>query len=346
MVDAKKNMYELYVTTKQGHRTSDWDFYYDEANVTEQQASGRAVVTDEAQVTAAVTAQAAHTRYLLACSSRGKQPPKFNGEFFSSPSDPSQADERQWGAGVWFQNTRLAYYPCMANGDADLMTPFFDFYLRSLPYQMLRTREYFGHDGAYWPEAGAIWGANFLTDNCNRNYTPPNKPIFLPGSGYNAYNYQQSLDLGLLVMDHYAYFDDSVYLKKYFPLVAAGLDWYTLHYNSSSRSSNATNDKIEIYPDQAVETWWCAAAYYPPKRQDCVTNGIVRALLCGRLLAEAVHAAGTVFSGTKLVVAALWVMQGVKRARDIGEQARLIEADARAPYRENPPQLYGIGEDE
>jgi hypothetical protein len=55
-----------------------------------------------------------------------------------------------------------------------------------------------------------------------------------------------------------------------------------------------------------------------------------------RLLAEVVHTAGTVFSGTELQAAALWALQGFKRSRHIEDQARLIAADARLAVRNRP----------
>ena len=44
----------------------------------------------------------------------------------------------------------------------------------------------------------------------------------------------------------------------------------------------------------------------------------------GQLLGESVHAAGTVYGGAKLVVAALWTLRGFNRPTDIDKQTRLI----------------------
>jgi hypothetical protein len=48
----------------------------------------------------------------------------------------------------------------------------------------------------------------------------------------------------------------------------------------------------------------------------------------GQLLGESVHAAGTVYGGTKLVVAALWTLRGFNRPTDIDKQTRLIATGA------------------
>jgi hypothetical protein len=56
----------------------------------------------------------------------------------------------------------------------------------------------------------------------------------------------------------------------------------------------------------------------------------------GQLRPEAVHAAGTVYSGTKLVVAALWTLHGFKRPVDIDEQVRIIAKHAHTAVRNSP----------
>jgi hypothetical protein len=45
-------------------------------------------------------------------------------------------------------------------------------------------------------------------------------------------------------------------------------------------------------------------------------------------LGESVHAAGTVYGGTKLVVSALWALRGFNRPTDIDKQTRLIAKGA------------------
>jgi hypothetical protein len=54
----------------------------------------------------------------------------------------------------------------------------------------------------------------------------------------------------------------------------------------------------------------------------------------GQLLGgESVHAAGTVYGGTKLVVAALWALRGFNRPTDIDKQTRLIAKGAHIAVR-------------
>ena len=56
----------------------------------------------------------------------------------------------------------------------------------------------------------------------------------------------------------------------------------------------------------------------------------------GQLLGESVHAAGTVYGGTKLVVAALWTLRGFNRPTDIDKQTRLIAKGAHRAVRNEP----------
>ena len=56
----------------------------------------------------------------------------------------------------------------------------------------------------------------------------------------------------------------------------------------------------------------------------------------GQLLGESVHAAGTVYGGTKLVVAALWALRGFNRPTDIDKQTRLIAKGAHRAVRNGP----------
>src|SRR6185437_3434503 len=98
-------------------------------------------------------------RYMLGCNAYGAYPTKFNGGLFTY--DPSLTDTafrftpdfRNWGGGTMTaQNQRLVYFPFLRNGDFDLMRPQFEFYLRSLKAAELRSKVYWGHDGACFTE--------------------------------------------------------------------------------------------------------------------------------------------------------------------------------------------------
>ena len=89
-------------------------------------------------------------RYMTACAGRGAQPIKFNGSLFtvghdlpegaSSTEKDHDPDFRAWGASYWNQNTRWVYWPLLATGDYDLLSPWFNMYVRALPLAKDRIR--------------------------------------------------------------------------------------------------------------------------------------------------------------------------------------------------------------
>ncbi|MCS6950948.1 MAG: DUF5703 domain-containing protein, partial [bacterium] len=131
--------------------------------------------TPEAEV---VTRGYALQRFLYACAGRGAYPIKFNGSIFTvdsrEPDEHFDADYRRWGGEYWFQNTRLIYWNMLPAGDYDLMQPLFRMYRDALPLARERTRRYFGHDGAYFPETITSWGAYA---NVNYGWNREGKPV-------------------------------------------------------------------------------------------------------------------------------------------------------------------------
>ncbi|HEY4415770.1 MAG TPA: DUF5703 domain-containing protein, partial [Verrucomicrobiae bacterium] len=113
-------------------------------------------------------------RYMVAASSRGALPAKFNGGLFTvghdlpdgqeSKNEDHSPDYRAWGNSYWNQNNRLLYWPLLATGDFDLIQPWFALYMNALPFAEDRTRLYFHHDGASFPETMLFWGVPNLTD--------------------------------------------------------------------------------------------------------------------------------------------------------------------------------------
>ena len=96
-------------------------------------------------------------RYMTASAGRGALPIKFNGSLFtvghdlpqgkSSTESDHDPDYRAWGNSFWNQNTRLIYWPLIATGDDDLLSPWFNMYIQALPLAGDRTQLYFHHGG-------------------------------------------------------------------------------------------------------------------------------------------------------------------------------------------------------
>jgi len=112
-------------------------------------------------------------RYMLGCNAhptkQGERwPTKFNGGLFAfdplacssvlikyNEMEPGivTPDFRSWGGGTHTaQNQRLVYWPMLQTGDFDALQAQLDFYMRILPTAELRSRHYWGHNGACFTE--------------------------------------------------------------------------------------------------------------------------------------------------------------------------------------------------
>ncbi len=92
--------------------------------------------------------------YLMACTSRGKYPTKFNGMLWTTGGD-----KRQWGSQFWGANQSCLYNTALlATNHADLYDPMFNMYRAQLPSLEQAAREQWGSEGAFIPETGAFNG--------------------------------------------------------------------------------------------------------------------------------------------------------------------------------------------
>jgi hypothetical protein len=86
--------------------------------------------------------------YLMASTSMGSLPPKFNGMLWSTAGD-----RRAWGAIQWFTNTSCFYEALPASGRFDLMDPFFAMYSSMLDKSARAARDQWGSQGVYIAES-------------------------------------------------------------------------------------------------------------------------------------------------------------------------------------------------
>ena len=208
---------------------------------------GRPVIplTDEC---AAITTAYAAQRYLTACASRGRLPIRFNGTLFtiSHRGDP---DYRRWGSGYWWQNTRLPYYPMFAAGDIDGTDALFDMYFGKLEFLKKRTKKYFGHDGAYFPECMQPWGDHFM--GC---YGPEcewklrkDKHQYHP---CHKYAWVGQLELSLMAIMRWQHTRDDAWFKKNaLPSIREYVRYFDGHFKLDAKG------RYNMYPAQAIETW-------------------------------------------------------------------------------------------
>jgi len=190
-------------------------------------------------------------RFIDACAGRGAFPIKFNGSIFTVDEEGAEgfADYRRWGPGYWWQNTRLPYMSMPAAGDFDLMQAFFDMYSGLLPLCQYRTKLYFGHGGAYFPECINFWGIVF-PETWGDKYLA-DMPERIQASGYHKYEWVGGLEMAAMMLDYFSYTRDEAFLReKALPFTAAVLTFFDEHYGVGP------DRKLDMTPSQALETWW------------------------------------------------------------------------------------------
>lgn len=202
-------------------------------------------------------------RYMIAASSRGAFPTKFNGGLFTVGHDIAEArdstprdhdpDFRAWGNSYWNQNNRLLYWPLVATGDLDLLQPWFRMYLNALPMAEDRARLYFHHGGALFPETMYFWGLPNLNDFGWDNPTTQMR------SEWQRYHIQGSLEVIAEMLDAYDVTQDQNFARQQIlPLANAVVTFYAQHW------PHGADGKIYISPAQSLETYQVDAANPTP----------------------------------------------------------------------------------
>ena len=202
-------------------------------------------------------------RYMMAASSRGELPVKFNGGIFTVghdmpdgvPSDNANhnADYRAWGNCYWNQNNRLLYWPLVATGDYDLLKPWFNMYVSDLPLEKDRTELYYHHAGASYPETMFFWGVPSVRDFGWNNPTDEIE------SRWQRYHIQGSLEVISEMLDYYDYTGDAGFAKRSIvPLADAVVTYYDRHW------PRGADGKIHMSPTQSLETYQLTAVNPTP----------------------------------------------------------------------------------
>ncbi|HKV48875.1 MAG TPA: DUF5703 domain-containing protein [Candidatus Acidoferrales bacterium] len=202
-------------------------------------------------------------RYMMATSSRGPFPTKFNGGLFTvgrdmpanaeSTADNHDPDFRRWGDNYWNQNNRLLYWPLIATGDFDLLRPWFDMYLNALPLAKDRTKLYFHHDGAAFIETEYFFGLPNINDFGWDNSTGEVQ------SRYMRYHTQGALELIAQMLDEYDVTQDASFARNYLvPFADAIVTYY------GEQWPRGADGKILMSPVQSLETYQLTAVNPTP----------------------------------------------------------------------------------
>eukprot|EP00040_Diaphanoeca_grandis_P029720 m.174627 g.174627 ORF g.174627 m.174627 type:complete len:792 (+) comp31775_c0_seq1:209-2584(+) len=215
-------------------------------------------------------------RWIQLSQTRSPYPIKFNGMLYGATRPPSQ-DENGWGGLNWWQNLRHPYYNMLTAGDADSLRSMLQSFNYSVPVARVRTRAYFGFDGIFWGEGTQVfYGSEHpggpvpelgyaALKGCVRQF--PDAPIWHPDDRWNGYNRQGSLDLSLMVLDHWAYTGE---VDPDLLAIPMGVVEFYVNLWGNTSTSNATNGTMVFHPTQALETWQCPG--WPVNESDCPTN--------------------------------------------------------------------------
>jgi hypothetical protein len=98
--------------------------------------------------------------YLMASTSRGKFPPKFNGMLWNTAGDL-----RTWGAQHWFANLSCYYEALFAANRLDLLDPVFSMYSGMFDAAATAARQQWGSEGIFIPETVWFDGLGTLPDD-------------------------------------------------------------------------------------------------------------------------------------------------------------------------------------
>ncbi|HYH55297.1 MAG TPA: DUF5703 domain-containing protein, partial [Anseongella sp.] len=287
-------------------------------------------------------------RYMLGCNAFGTFPTKFNGGLFTYDPvfvDGKHAfspDYRNWGGGTFTaQNQRLVYWPLLKSGDADLMRPQFDFYLRCLGNAELRTRHYWGHAGASFTEQIENFGLPNYAE-----YGLERPEDFDPGVMYNAwleYQWDSALEFCLMILEAERYSGQDISL--YLPLIESCVVFFDEHYQyrAGRRSAKKLDQRgdLILYPGSAAETY--KMAYNPTP----TIAGLQTVL--GRLLELPVrYGTPEKRSGWKAMLERIppipfREMQGRKTIAPAESWARIQNREIPQLYPVFPYGIYGLG---
>lgn len=98
--------------------------------------------------------------YLMAATSRGAYPPKFNGMLWTTAGDL-----RTWGAQHWFANLSCYYEALFASNRLDLLDPMFAMYSGMFDAAATAARQQWGSQGIFIPETVWFDGLATLPDD-------------------------------------------------------------------------------------------------------------------------------------------------------------------------------------
>lgn len=130
------------------------------------------------------------------------------------------------------------------------MRPLFKMYVDDLlPLCRYRTKHYFGHGGAYYPECMYFWGAVFAEAYGWQPFEERTDKLQV--SGYHKWEWVGGLELCWMLLDAWEHAPDPAFFEsKVLPTCREVLRFFDEHYTVGA------DGKLVMHPAQALETWW------------------------------------------------------------------------------------------
>jgi hypothetical protein len=203
-------------------------------------------------------------RYMYACNAYGEWSTKFNGGLFTfdpyyvDANYPFTPDYRNWSGGTFTaQNQRLSYFPMLKSGDFEWMTPTFEFYKRLLPTAKIRTKTYWGHDGAFFSEQIDNFGLSSFADYTFNGQRPEQHDKGMDYNPWLEYLWDTSLEFCLMILEKERYTGADI--SEYIPLIESNLQFFEEHYQYLAKQRGVQpldgNGKLILYPGSGCETY-------------------------------------------------------------------------------------------
>ena len=169
-----------------------------------------------------------------------------------------EKDNRSWGVGLWWQNTREMIWPMCAANRAGYARALLDFYDREFMYWKKATADkgklglrMYEWSGPGKPAQAAQPKTVSTFDPAALETAMANRTMEDVKSGYNARSLAQAAELTQLMFDYAAFTGDSNYLKE---IVAPWLKEAALFYLSYLRMGD--DGLYHSMVSDAAEHWW------------------------------------------------------------------------------------------
>lgn len=175
-------------------------------------------------------------RALLAVNRSGRMPTLFNGGPFLMEANPN---ERQWShAGFTAQNQRLAHWPMLKSGDADLLRVGLDFYADRHPLAAAWAKHFWNIEGAVFPEDIDLFGLPVYTTKDGSGHTAPD---------CLRYHYVSGIEFALMMLQSGSYFGSD--LTRYVPVADGLLRFFDQFYRKRDAAG-----RLVLFPGNALES--------------------------------------------------------------------------------------------